>query len=176
MASRPIPTTLNWVQARADCTLAKMFKMLALGIEEDISIMKLTLLPGDHVVFYMVPATNRFSVVREAMGNIPIPITDSVEFILSKDEITIQHNEHILQAHLTLNNEGVCKLKIGGNELEQWQVRRMALESLFFGPPKEPVRELSFERHCSGGSRTVQRVNRSSPHEDRSSAHRRASR
>jgi ornithine cyclodeaminase/alanine dehydrogenase-like protein (mu-crystallin family) len=38
-----------------------------------------------------------------------------------------------LQASITLNSDGQCKLKVGNDELEQWQVRRMALETLSFG-------------------------------------------
>jgi hypothetical protein len=34
---------------------------------------------------------------------------------------------------LTLNNNGECRLRVKDEELEQWQVRRMALEELFFG-------------------------------------------
>jgi hypothetical protein len=32
----------------------------------------------------------------------------------------------------TINDEGKCRLKVGGIEREFWQVRRMALEALFF--------------------------------------------
>jgi hypothetical protein len=38
---------------------------------------------------------------------------------------------------LTLTNEGKCKLRVGDQELDEWQVLRKALEKLFFaGPPR----------------------------------------
>jgi hypothetical protein len=34
---------------------------------------------------------------------------------------------------VTLNDEGECRLKVGDDELEEWQVLKRALETLFFG-------------------------------------------
>jgi hypothetical protein len=36
-------------------------------------------------------------------------------------------------ATLTLNNEGECRLLVNGQELEEWQFRKMMWEELFFG-------------------------------------------
>jgi hypothetical protein len=36
------------------------------------------------------------------------------------------------EATPTVNDEGKCRLKVNGIEREFWQVRRMALEKLFF--------------------------------------------
>jgi hypothetical protein len=36
------------------------------------------------------------------------------------------------QLRITFSNEGRCKLVEHGEELEQWQARRSALEGLFF--------------------------------------------
>jgi hypothetical protein len=46
----------------------------------------------------------------------------------------IRDGDRTITAGITLNNEGLCKLKVGETELDHWQVRRMALERLFFGP------------------------------------------
>jgi hypothetical protein len=42
----------------------------------------------------------------------------------------------LFRASITLTNGGQCKLRVGEEELEQWQFRRMALEKLFFQPIK----------------------------------------
>ena len=39
----------------------------------------------------------------------------------------------LIEAGLTLNDDGNCKLKVGESERESWQIRRTALEDLFFG-------------------------------------------
>jgi hypothetical protein len=46
----------------------------------------------------------------------------------------MESSEPVCKATLTLTNEGKCKLKVeGGEELYDWQFRRMVLENLFFG-------------------------------------------
>lgn len=51
--------------------------------------------------------------------------------------MTCTGHEIKLRATITLNNEGRCMLKVDGEELEPWNVRRMALEDLFFGKGSE---------------------------------------
>ena len=65
-------------------------------------------------------------------------VATSVDFIREQDRITVNYvtnsnAEKIFDASITLNNEGRCKLKVNEIELELWQVRRLALEKLFFG-------------------------------------------
>ena len=63
--------------------------------------------------------------------------TERVEFC--RCEKTIQVNDKdgkkILEATLTLNDSGECRVKIGGQEYELWQMRKKALENLFFKTP-----------------------------------------
>jgi len=131
--------TLNWVKARAGCSLLNAFETLAEGAKRDSE--EMTSLLGEHsrLVFSTYrPSKRRFSVAR-----VDDPITNissSVDFELGANEIVVYHmnnsaNEVLFKVGVTLNNEGECRLKIAGQEaeLEQWQVRRMALEKLFFG-------------------------------------------
>ncbi len=61
--------------------------------------------------------------------------TMKVEFNCEKDWISGNKCGKQFSITLTLNNKGQCRLRIdGGEELEQWQVRRIMLEELFFGP------------------------------------------
>jgi hypothetical protein len=131
------PENLNWVQARADCSLQNIFKALELGAREDVEQMMSRLGSHDQIKFSVVPGNKRFSVIRidDPMTSISI----AVDFIYARDEITVQtvSNDQcgvLFTVGITLDNNGRCKLKVKDAELEQWQVRRMALERLFFGP------------------------------------------
>jgi len=57
-----------------------------------------------------------------------------VNFNLTEHSIVIsdQDGNTIFEAVATLNDEGECRLKVTGQEKELWQVRKMALEELFF--------------------------------------------
>ncbi len=56
-----------------------------------------------------------------------------VEFNCEANRIVVRNQDREFSVTLTLNNEGRCKLRVdGAEELEQWQVRRIALEKLFF--------------------------------------------
>jgi hypothetical protein len=115
--------------------LANVFKQLELGVEDDLNTLR-SLYPDDPAKLSLVRGRNRFSVTL-VTDPIMSLITASVDFELSKDGITVQNAERILfKVVIGLNHAGQCKLKAedDGPELEQWQVRRMALEKLFFGP------------------------------------------
>jgi hypothetical protein len=82
----------------------------------------------------------RFSIMRieDTISQIP---SCTVAFELAGNEIVISEltksdSQVIFRAGITLNDEGRCKLTLKerpGSEFENWQVRRMALEKLFFG-------------------------------------------
>jgi hypothetical protein len=64
-------------------------------------------------------------------------VADAIDFELENNEIVVRNEERTLfKVRITLNHAGQCRLKTedDGPELELWQVRRMALEKLFFGP------------------------------------------
>ena len=57
-----------------------------------------------------------------------------VEFVLSDKRIEILEDGKVkTSASIALNNEGRCMLVAAGSELESWQLRKMALDNLFFG-------------------------------------------
>jgi hypothetical protein len=134
--SNDIPVNLNWVKERAQCSLGVVFKELEHGVDEDVRVLA-GLYPDDPATFSIAKGANEFSVVfvRDRMNP---RITKSVDFALGKDAISVSntHDGLMFTVGITLNNEGRCKLKTNksDDELEQWQVRRMALEALFFGP------------------------------------------
>jgi hypothetical protein len=124
-----VPVDLNWVKARAECSLAQVFKALELAIKDDIEAVN-SLRPDAGTKFALVPyGGKRFSVVCE-VNHFP---SSSIDFTLSENEILVGCGpDTIFRAALTLTDSGRCKLKVNGVELEQWQFRRKALEDLFF--------------------------------------------
>jgi hypothetical protein len=126
-----VPSELNWVEARMECSIAQVFKALELGVQDDVDAINARIKKGVAMRFSLVNSKNgnRFSVIRE----VNYAASGSVDFNLSGDEIKIgRDNVLMIQATLTVTNTGKCKLKADGEELEQWQLRRKALEDLFF--------------------------------------------
>jgi hypothetical protein len=122
------PRTLDWVKERAACSLAQVFKELQLGVEEDVrAINDVRALDDDHK-FQTSPINHTGFVVYRNVS------AKNVRFFLQPDHIEIDNDvsgeKHT--ATITLNNEGRCKPVLNGEELELWQLRRTALEPLFF--------------------------------------------
>jgi hypothetical protein len=123
----------NWVRARANCSLLHVFNELRLGAEEDVremnTLAKLPQYSQSSLAVRANTAGDYFVVFRAENAN------TRVEFNCETTRITVQRGDGQSVITLTLNNEGRCKLRVnGGEDLEEWQVRRTMLEDLFFGP------------------------------------------
>lgn len=130
-----MPERFNWVKARADCSLAQMFKKLEFGVREDVNAANEQRSPSDLHIFSMVTDSRCFSVIRESS----IALHVSIEFYLGSGEIKVSSGgQEKFVATLTLNNDGQCRFKVNEEELQNWHVRRMALEDLFFGKGGSP--------------------------------------
>lgn len=140
MGTSNIPTNFKWVKARANCSLFEVFKRLRNGVGEDVEERN-SIPHSDSINWHVGAETGKaFSVFREEQ-TYKGPQAISVDFVLSDNEITVSDGEHIfLRGAVTLNNEGECKLKVGAEELELWQVRRIALEQIFFDTPAVKLR------------------------------------
>jgi len=135
MTENTVPQSLNWVQARANCSIHSIFKALEQGAREDIAEIESLLTAHDETKFSVVASSRQFSVIR--VSDPMTSASESVDVRCQRDDITVHRantsgEELMFTATLTLNNEGRCKLKVNGVEMEQWQVRRMALEALLF--------------------------------------------
>ncbi|MGB8769043.1 MAG: hypothetical protein WCC92_05485 [Candidatus Korobacteraceae bacterium] len=126
----------NWVKARRDdCSLGQVFKDLERGVRRDVDAANESS-EGQPHKFKVSSEEGHFSVTRSSSTAMPL----SVEFCLKRDEIEIgAGGEPEFVITLTLNNEGRPVLKANGKELELWQVRKMALEELFFGKGGSPM-------------------------------------
>lgn len=126
----------NWIKARAECSLTQVLRQLELGARNDVDTANAQRMAEDRHKFSISASAGRFSVTRESSRALPL----SVDFSSEGDEIVVcAGNEIILKATIALNYEGRCILRVDNEELEQWQVRRMALEDLFFGEGGRPM-------------------------------------
>jgi hypothetical protein len=134
MTEKPVPLEFDWVTARAECSLYRVFKELREGVTQDVEKRNTCKQPDNPNKWTVGAASDRaFSVFREE--NKFHPKFASVDFLLSDKGITVVgsgKNDSKFTAITSLNNEGRCIFKVGKAELEQWQVRRMALEAIFF--------------------------------------------
>jgi hypothetical protein len=125
----------NWVYARAKCSLAQAFEQLRLEVQDDTE-KRQELRGQDHFSgkgydhgFHCSNIGTKFSVSLSYANT-----KCSVTFALGKDAIEIldDTDRMLFRVTVTLNNEGRCIAKVNGQEMEFWQVRQKALESLFF--------------------------------------------
>jgi hypothetical protein len=125
----------DWVTARAQCSLSAAFERLKLEIESDVKIRNERRGEDRHYSFSVVASGDSISVFV-AGNNIR---RRAVRFSLTVDAISVASEDAVVsfQATLTLNNERNCRFRIKGQEYESWQLRRMALEELFFFAAQE---------------------------------------
>lgn len=132
------PQQFDWVKARAKCSLRKVFADLHLQVREDVRIANE--LPENSqrkAPFEVVPndGGDAFTVRREGT------IRPTVTFRLESECIIVDSdfNSSGWEFCVGLNDEGRCVLRDKEGEYEQWQVRRMTLEMLLFGPSRFQV-------------------------------------
>ena len=120
----------NWVDARAACSLARVFQRLRLEIEADVEVRNSKRSANPYYAF-SVEATSGSILVKFNGKAIP---SSSVMLKLGEKAISVHdgHNQLLIEATLTLSDAGQCRLKVNDQEKEFWQFRRMALEKLFF--------------------------------------------
>lgn len=125
-----VPHELDWVKERASCTIQKMFSQLQLAIDEDIkSINQIRKLPEHSAFETSMSSDGESFLVKRSEAIRPF-----VRFAIEGDSIKVSDDAGALKLEyrIILSNEGRCKLTEHGSELEQWQVRKTALEGLFF--------------------------------------------
>lgn len=124
---KEIPTNLDWVSVRAKCEISHIFDSLKDEVQKDVTAQNSSTGNSKFSVQY---AGDSFTVLCADGGGVR-----AIVFALSGKTIQIKNGDrvHLFSASLTLNDTGECKLKVDNQELESWQLRRRALEELFFG-------------------------------------------
>jgi hypothetical protein len=124
----------DWVTGRSSCSLPKVFKELRLGVEEDIKTRNSLRPDNSPYLFSVREDLADFTVLLEGKD-----LNRSVIFTLAEHAIVIRDNKgnQVFEVISIFNDEGQCRLSVNGEDLDPWQVRRMALEELLFGQVSE---------------------------------------
>ena len=117
-----------WVQKRAECSYSQVFKELEMAVDSDVKIKHKQTEGGPRGFRFQRYSDDRFVVYREAFQG-----STNVEFGCTHPGIYAKGEGVNLKAVLSLNDDGECRLKVGDDELKNWQFRKRALEDLFFG-------------------------------------------
>ena len=122
----------DWVKARHDCTAVNFFNRLKLSAESNVNrrnevAAERAPLDGG-VQFRFAPDATMFSVFIE--GN----AATGVRIRLQGQQIVVEGtNVNVnFSGNLMLTGDARCRLRVGNDELDEWQVLRRALEPLFF--------------------------------------------
>jgi hypothetical protein len=133
------PQQFDWVDARAACSIKAMFIRLHQGVQMDAE-KATTLQPlppaGYPKKSFETTPLNGTGMIFSVFSN---ENKAPVQFTLKDDQIEIQTANGPLSVTVALDNQGKCKLRVNRREeLEEWQVRKLVLEDLFFGTASAP--------------------------------------
>jgi len=130
MSSNGVLQNFDWVNARADCSLLPVFRKLELDCGDDVAAMnKRSEANGSQARF--LSQSNDAKTQFWVFGNIDSSLL--VKFVLFADRIEVATPSQTFAISLTLDNDGKCKLRVNDGEvLDQWQLRKLVLEDLFF--------------------------------------------
>jgi hypothetical protein len=119
----------NWVTQRSACSLPSVFKTLKVQVDEDVQTRNGLRPNNAPYEFSVVDNGGDFTVLLEAKGE-----QRSVTFTLAAHAVQVRgdNGDKMFDVTLTFNEKGECKLNVDEKERDIWQVRRMALEDLFF--------------------------------------------
>jgi hypothetical protein len=119
----------DWVTERSSCSLPKVFKTLRLQIQEDVKSRNALRPDNSPYEFSIAENAGDFTVTLQAKN-----VRQSVIFSLAEHAISVRDDKGtpMFDVSLTFTDEGKCRLIVNNQPRELWQVRRMALEELFF--------------------------------------------
>jgi hypothetical protein len=122
-------STSDWVTQRFACSLPAVFKNLRLQIEEDVKTRN-GLRPENAPYEFFVRDKQDGFVVEVHAGDTSKAVTfrQAQHAILVGDVV----GNAMFEITLSFSDQGHCQLIVNKQVLEDWQVRRLALEELLF--------------------------------------------
>ena len=140
MAPDNAPDQFDWVSAQAECTAPPRFERLRAGVKEDVEHRNALDL-DDGSRFEFSEDGEAFDVARlEGSRFTDSKIAALVRFERAGRRINVRGEDVDVDftAVLTLDPAGQCRFVVGEALYVEWEIRRMALELLFFGEPEAP--------------------------------------
>ena len=141
MAPDNAPDQFEWVSAQAECTAPSMFERLRAGVKQDVEHRNAQVGLDDGIRFEFSEDGDAFDVARLEGSRFTDPkVAALVRFERAGRRINV-HSEDVdvdFTAVLTLDPAGQCRFVVGEALYVEWEIRRMALELLFFDEPEAP--------------------------------------
>lgn len=121
---------VDWVTARARCSVAGLFVRLLTAVRHDVDTRNALRLPEHPATFEVIEADQEFTVVRNN-GD-----TRRVRFEHDASGVRAHYGTRILfYATFRFNRSAECVFVIENEEVEDWYLRQLALQKLFFERP-----------------------------------------
>jgi hypothetical protein len=133
MATQQTSDEFDWVSAQSACTGEAMFERLRRGAQKDVETRNS--LGGDGVRYELHDDGDQFEVSRVAQsGSSTSKTLAFVTFTREGRRINVAGDgvDVDFTAIVAVNHEGICHFYVGEIEYAEWQVRKLALEHLFF--------------------------------------------
>lgn len=129
----------EWVSAKAKCTAAVMFERLRAGVKQDVEQRNALVGLDEQYRFEFSEEGEAFDVARlEGSRVTRAKVAGLVRFERAGPRIHVGSEDVDVDftAILTLDPAGHCRFVVGEALYTEWEVRRMALELLFFDEPE----------------------------------------
>lgn len=129
-----IPKSLDWVKARSECSVERMFVLLRETMDTDVKSVQAI---QPHINYRIERISDSKFVVARQWDAGGIPSSDAVTVERVSNSIQVRNartEKDILSAAPSIQTDGECKLHVADVPQELWQVSRRALEALFFRP------------------------------------------
>ena len=127
----------DWVGAQAQCSAASMFDRLRTRVEEDVRRRNGLLGRPDGWTFEFYSEDDAFEVSRLiATGKVGAVV--QFERVGSRIHVQGEDIDVDITAIVTIDATGVCRFVVGEAVYSDWELRKMALELLFFEEIEEP--------------------------------------
>ena len=139
MAPDNAPDQFEWVSAQAECTTAVMFERLRVGVRQDVERRNALVGLDGGSRFEFSEDGEAFDVARLEGSRFTDPkIAALVRFERAGRRINVRGEDVDVDftAILTLDPAGQCRFVVGEALYAEWELRRLALELLFFDEPE----------------------------------------
>jgi hypothetical protein len=144
MSEEHVPDDVDWVAAQSTCNAASMFERLQAGVTEDVQRRNRLAGREDGWTFELHEDSGEFEVSRVvASGDTDSRVAAFVRFEHAGRRIYVRGDgvEVDFTAVVALDGNGVCRFAVNEAMYSEWEIRKMALEQLFFDdeePEEEP--------------------------------------
>lgn len=132
------PDDFDWVSAQAQCNAGAMFERLRTRVRDDVQRRNGLLGRTDGWRFEFESEDDAFEVARVSGSLVDSKVSAVVTFERAGRRIQI-HSEDIdvdFTMIVMLDVSGACRFVVGEAFYSGWEIRRMALELLFFEEPE----------------------------------------